>query len=427
MSARPNPLERPSDEELDLLISRSLDGDLTPEEEQELARLVSADPQVRDRRERMAALVGELGRVPSPVPPFALATRVTSRVLEKAGGVGLPSGLVGRAPKMGMIFATLGILGLVAIYRLLTGGSVLGPVPASQVASREAARAAPADSSREPVQVFFEQSGAKKSASASPSEAPATGTASRPDPVLVAEARQAAPAPEAATRARAGNETAAKEKAEGAASAAKANEADAADAADAFAPEPLSKTDTLASRDDAAKDEREVARVAEAAPAPPAAAGSTVPKQAADLDLGASSGRRASGEEAAQTPALAAKGARLGEPKPRAEAAAPRVVLHDAPASPSGPGEGVTLAAPSGGAAGWRLGAKPDLSALPSPLGASYRVTLDGTGHVVRLRRLSVAPDAAAPRVESFLRGLAFVPVPGVPAASELDVRISRD
>lgn len=426
MSARPNPLQRPSDEELDLLISRSLDGDLTPEEEQELSRLVAADPQVRDRRERMAALVGELGRVPSPVPPFALATRVTSRVLEKAGGVGLPSGLVGRAPKMGMIFATMGILGLVAIYRLLTGGSVLGPVPASQVASRDAAKAPPADSSREPVEVFFEESGGKKSASAPPAEAPATGAAIRPDEVLVAEARQAAPAPapETATRARAGNETVGKEKSEGVASAAKAEEADAADA---FAPEPLSKTDTLASRDDAAKDEREVARVAEVAPAPPAAAGSTVPKQAADLDLGVSSGRRASGEQAAQAPALAAKGARLAEPKPRAEAAAPRVVMHDAPTSPSGPGEGVTLAAPSGGAAGWRLGARPDLSALPSPLGASYRVTLDGTGHVVRLMRLSVAPEAAAPRVESFLRGLAFVPVPGVPAAPELDVRISRD
>lgn len=432
MSARPSPLPRPSDEELDLLISRSLDGDLSPEEEQELGKLLLADPVVRARRDRMAALVAELGRVPAPVPPFALATRVSSRVLEKAGGVGLPSGLAGRAPKMGLIFATMAALGVVAAYKILTGGSVLAPVPAEKVAAREAAKAAPADSSREPVQVFFQESSGPKAEAGKPAEvAGAAGVgapaapASQAAPVLVAEARPAAPAPgpEAETRARA-NEAAVKEKSS-ALGREEANPA-AAGEADRFAPEPLTKTDALASRDERAKDEREAARVAEAVPAAPAAAAPSVPRQAADLDLGVSA--RGAGEaQSAPAPALAAKGGRAAEPKAREESAAPRVVLHDAASAPAGPGEGVTLGAPSGGKAAWRLSAPPDLSSLPSPLGAHYRLTLDGTGRVVSLRRVSVAPASAAPGVESLLRGLTFLPVPGVPAAGELDVRVSRD
>lgn len=433
MSARPSPLERPSDEELDLLISRSLDGDLSPEEEQELGKLLLADPVVRARRDRMAALVAELGRVPAPVPPFALATRVSSRVLEKAGGVGLPSGLAGRAPKMGLVFATLAALGIVALYRILTGGSVLAPVPSEKVAAREAAKAAPADSSREPVEVFFQESAGAKAEAAKPggpagaavaagAGAPAAA-ASQDAPVLVAEARPAAPAaaPEAGSRSRA-NEAASKEKS----SALPREQAEpaAAGEADRFAPEPLAKTDAVASRDDRARDEREAVRVAEAVPAAPAAP--SVARQAADLDLGLSA--RGAGEaQSAPAPALAAKGARAPEAKAREESASPRVVLHDAAQAPAGPGEGVTLSAPSGGKAAWRLSSPPDLSSLPSPLGATYRVTLDGTGRVVSLRRISVAPESAAPGVERFLRGLAFLPVPGVPAAAELDVRVSRD
>lgn len=432
MSARPSPLPRPSDEELDLLISRSLDGDLSPEEEQELGKLLLADPVVRARRDRMAALVAELGRVPAPVPPFALATRVSSRVLEKAGGVGLPSGLAGRAPKMGLIFATMAALGVVAAYKILTGGSVLAPVPAEKVAAREAAKAAPADSSREPVQVFFQESSGPKAEAGKPAEvAGAAGVgapaapASQAAPVLVAEARPAAPAPgpEAGSRARA-NEAASKETTS-ALGREQAKPAAAAGEADRFAPEPLTKTDALASRDERAKDEREAARVAEAVPAAPAPAAPSVPRQAADLDLGVSA--RGAEAQSAPAPALAAKGGRAAEPKAREESAAPRVVLHDAAAAPAGPGEGVTLGAPSGGKAAWRLSAPPDLSSLPSPVGAHYRVTLDGTGRVVSLRRVSVAPASAAPGVESFLRGLTFLPVPGVPAAGELDVRVSRD
>ena len=63
MSANPQPRPLVTGD-LDLLISRSLDGDLPLEEERELKALLAADPTARARYDAMARLVGRLDLSP---------------------------------------------------------------------------------------------------------------------------------------------------------------------------------------------------------------------------------------------------------------------------------------------------------------------------------------------------------------------------
>ena len=77
MSARPA-ISQLLGEDLDLLLSRSLDGDLTPDEESELQGYLAADPAARRRRAELAELVGSLKELPNAGTPFALATRVNT-------------------------------------------------------------------------------------------------------------------------------------------------------------------------------------------------------------------------------------------------------------------------------------------------------------------------------------------------------------
>ncbi|HQQ78653.1 MAG TPA: hypothetical protein PLB01_14955, partial [Thermoanaerobaculia bacterium] len=123
MSARPD-VPRLSDEELDLLISRSLDGDLSPEEEQQLERLVALDPAAARRRADLAALVADVKALPEPATPFALATRVSSNVAERAGRRGSLGSRVGFFPAPGFAKAALVILGIVGVSI-----AILRPVP----------------------------------------------------------------------------------------------------------------------------------------------------------------------------------------------------------------------------------------------------------------------------------------------------------
>ncbi len=87
MSARPDPA-RLSDEELDLLLSRSLDGDLSPEEESRLAEVLASDPRAARRREELAALVGKLNALPDPAPPLGLTARTNAWTAERGRGMG---------------------------------------------------------------------------------------------------------------------------------------------------------------------------------------------------------------------------------------------------------------------------------------------------------------------------------------------------
>lgn len=408
MSARPSPLTRPSDEELDLLLSRSVDGDLAPAEEEELAKLLAADPEVRRRRDRLAALVEELGRVPAPAPPFALATRVTSNVLEKAGAPGGGFGLAARAPRMGVVFVMMGALAFVFLYRYLMTGGVGGQKPATQVASSETARKA-APAAEGPVEVFFLDS--KKQAPPAPAAPPAAA------PVQVAEARPAsrlqhaneagsiaAPAPPEAER------QLAKGRAAG-------EPAPSRREADAYAPEAPSLAARSGSRDERAGDADALGRSEEKAKESKLEVASAAPAPAPAPAAPAAAGALAEGRGVALR----------GDAEGTRSRPAGKAVMHDAPSAPSGPGSGFTVAAPSGGASAWRVERQPDLSSLPSPLGALYRLSIDGTGRVVALRKLSCAPDSAAASVEKLLRGLSFVPVPGVATSGEVEIRVSRD
>ncbi|MGA7991191.1 MAG: hypothetical protein WCC53_07175, partial [Thermoanaerobaculia bacterium] len=131
MSARPD-VPRLAEEELDLLISRSLDGDLSPEEEQQLERLVALDPAAARRKGELAALVADVKALPEPATPFALSTRVNANVAERAGRPGSLGGRFGFFPAPGFAKAALVLLAIVgaaiAILRPAPRRAVEGPV-----------------------------------------------------------------------------------------------------------------------------------------------------------------------------------------------------------------------------------------------------------------------------------------------------------
>lgn len=187
MSANPQP-RRLVEGDFDLLISRSLDGDLPAAAERELRELLASDPSARARYDAMARLVGRLEEIPDPEIPFALATRVNSQVEADS------QGLVASLHRFGFYFrpATVFVVvaGIVAVGLAYTLRNP--PQPASTVAAaRTAPAAAPAD---DRVSVFFGPAGkaGQKDAAASPEAAPAAP----------AEARlaEAAPAREAASK-----------------------------------------------------------------------------------------------------------------------------------------------------------------------------------------------------------------------------------
>ena len=177
MSARPF-VPRLSDEDLDLLLSRSLDGDLSPEEEHDLETLLAHDPAAARRKEELQRLVAEARALPAPAPPFALATRVNSNVSEKGGRGGSVFHRFGFYPPPGMAVGAMALLGIVAVAI-----AVLRPAPL-RVAQRVEG----------PVDVFLteggeEQRAAKRLQPEPPKVASKEATRSR------SEAAPAAPAP----------------------------------------------------------------------------------------------------------------------------------------------------------------------------------------------------------------------------------------
>jgi hypothetical protein len=130
VSARPF-VPRLADEELDLLLSRSLDGDLSPEEEHGLETILAHDPAAARRKEELQRLVAEARALPAPAPPFALATRVNSNVSEKAGRGGSVFHRFGFYPPPGMAVGAMALLGIVVVAI-----TVLKPAPL-RIAQRE--------------------------------------------------------------------------------------------------------------------------------------------------------------------------------------------------------------------------------------------------------------------------------------------------
>jgi hypothetical protein len=187
--------------DLDLLISRSLDGDLPAEEERELKSLLQADSAARARYDAMVRLVGRLEELPDPEAPFALSTRVRSQVENDTVGI------AATLHRFGFYFrpATVGVVvfGIVAV--VLTSTIMTPPKPTATVAeakdqSKVQPASAPEDDGR--VNVFFAESAKKADAgpatvSAAPARIAAAADQSRAneakgklrqEPVLVASA-----------------------------------------------------------------------------------------------------------------------------------------------------------------------------------------------------------------------------------------------
>jgi hypothetical protein len=146
VSARPF-VPRLADEELDLLISRSVDGDLSPEEASDLEAVLAHDPAAARRKEELASIVAEARTLPEPAPPFALATRVSSNVSEKTARGGSVFHRFGFYPPPGMAIGAMVALAFVAVA--ITVLKPASPLPARRVEG--------------PVDVFFME-GAKNGA-----------------------------------------------------------------------------------------------------------------------------------------------------------------------------------------------------------------------------------------------------------------------
>ena len=360
MSANPQP--RPFvTGDLDLLISRSLDGDLPGEEERELKSLLAADPTARARYDAMARLVGRLEALPDPEAPFALSTRVRTQVEDDTRG------LAASLHRFGFYFrpATVGVfvVGIVAV--VLTSTIMVPPKPVATVAEAtdpSKAQPAPAPEDDGRVNVFFAESAKKDDAS------PATVAAAPAAPARVAAAPDQGRANEAKGKLRqepvlvASAETP-REKEESV----------------AFAPE------------------RDAPTLAAAAPAPPSAVAS-----------------RAAADESVAEGVSLQKAA--GSDEKRLRASAPQA---------AGASRVAASAQVVGKAAGTLSFSTPArLDGLAGPFEGSYRLDLDGSGRVTDVVRLVGGSGSEPSGLAARLKELSFAPVEAARAAGSVDVKV---
>jgi hypothetical protein len=365
VSARPE-LERMAPEDLDLLISRSIDGDLSPEEETDLKRHLENDAAARRRYEEMARLVERMQSLPSPEPPFALATRINSSVSQASRGVGSLWLRLGLYPPPGLAVAAAGVLALVVVSGVFLNRK---PAPVSVAEN--------AEQKDGPVTVFFQDS----------------------DPSAPREGRQAAASADKDSREQAAEP--AKAKAAGEALKKDAIERDAS----------KNEKQREQQKEDRKEEQRGARRDTRSEPAfaqeMPAQAGAT-----ADA-LGAMSAPQAPQKEAALAPAPAA----AAEMRSNVASKAPRAADEKARSASS---VSVEVFATDGRPSSWRVASRP--SASPAgPVDGVFRVTLDlegrVTGVVVRSGHLPLD-------LERFLRGLVFAGEEGEKAPPELDLKL---
>ncbi len=191
MSANPQPRPLVTGD-LDLLISRSLDGDLPGEEERELKSLLAADASARARYDAMARLVDRLEELPDAGTPFALATRVSSQVEADTRGFAATLhkyGFYFRPATFGVIAAGLVVVAVIATLRN-------PPKPVATVAEVKTATAtAPAPAAGEDRMTVYlattekpKEEAAAPAASVPAAPAEAKKGAGRSEPVLAAKA-----------------------------------------------------------------------------------------------------------------------------------------------------------------------------------------------------------------------------------------------
>lgn len=407
MSAHPQ-MARIPDEELDLLLSRSLDADLSPDEERDLERYLSGHPEARQRRDALAAIVADLRKLPPREPPFALASRVHNTVTEKSTGLASVWHRFGIYPAAGVVPAMAGVMALglaLAVYYDVKRPPVV----------REQAQK-PDDG---PLEVFFQESTASKKEKAPAVEEDRLAAKGN-------EAQPAAPAPAppvVAGRAQDRDDRApAKDKEQ-----ARPAESKLADASPADRSSAGVSTDEGGARSrradgpvpaqalaqDAAEPARPIV-VAEAPQAKPERQGEK--RELAKSASAATARREEASGFANETTRVVPAG--VGSVTGSAPAAPPAAAA-PAPAPPSARVYSVSI---STGSDSWRV-ARPPSGIPPSPLAATlFRLTLDADGRVTAVRAVAAGGTVRAD-VEEMLRALALAPV-GRGGAREVEVRV---
>ncbi len=371
MSARPF-VPRLADEDLDLLLSRSLDGDLPPEEERELETLLAHDPAAARRKEELARVVAEARDLPEPAPPFALATRVNSNVSEKGGRGGAVFHRFGFYPPPGMAVGAMALLGIVAVAI-----AVLRPMPLHRVEG--------------PVDVFLTEGGQEHSAAkALQPEAPKV--ASKETTRNGIAAAPAVPAPEKRSSemlVASAQESKLKSNLEGKLDD-KPVDAEKADSRKKLA----EQTPSSVASNEAASGEREEKQDARA--------GQRLKLSKTETDAGSAQPRR----QAAPAPVLDSPAGQA------AGAAAPAAKASGALAKAE-PARTWSVVVRGEGARRWMLRRAPESRpSVASTRASAFRITLDAEGRVTSVRSLD--PSPVQPALFEFVRGLVFAPVVAV-------------
>ena len=388
MSARPE-FPRLADEDLDLLVSRALDGDLTPEEERQWAEVLASDPRAAARRDEMARVVGSLRALPAPGAPLGM----TARVIQKASGGS--AGLAGVLHRVGFFPPPAMARGIAAVFAIVVIGiSVMRSQSERMKQVEEAATKAGRDEGA--VSVFFQD---KRPAEA-PSAAEAGPAGRKLEPQKPPAAPMLAEAPAANAPTRAANESLPERERRQdagyvAADASGTTHAVGVESKDEKAPAPeadgaLGKTDALAGRREAAAN------------------------AVSYRDEGLSKKAKVTHEMTAApaAPAVAAEN-KLGAQAPAPAAAAP------APVAPPHVSWSVSILK----SPGWMLKKAPE--SVPSRLlSARCIVSVDASGRVVTVRA-SGSEDLPA-EIADLARGLVFEWPAGrkapVPAEVEIEV-----
>ena len=376
MSARPS-IPRLEGEELDLLISRSLDGDLSPEETRDLETVLANDAAARRRREDLAGLVAEARALPVPAPPFALSTRVNANVSEKSARGGSVFHRFGFYPPPGLAIGAMAVLAVVAVTITVMNPA---PRPAASTIARKADG---------PVDVFF-QDGARKKDSAGDGGKVAAKDA----------AKKALSPPGEASVGGVAARIASKERAREEGAAAQSAPASESVGAPASVLESKQVASVVASNEPALdeKNDKQDGKQNEKL--------NKLAKSEADAD--ASAGARRTLQASAESPALSAAAPQAaGGVAPSAPAAAAPAPAARAMKSVETHTWAVAIRGES--ARHWMLRRAPEgRPSAASASASSFRVTLDAEGRVTAVRALD--PRPVQPALLEFVRGLVFTP-----------------
>jgi len=170
MSARPD-VRRLSDEDLDILISRSLDGDLPPEDQKLLEEILASDPRAAVRRDELAGVVAALAALPAPGAPLGMAARIAATASERSSGLAGVWQRIGIFPPPAMVRGAAAVFAIVVIGISVMRGQGERAKQYEQMEATAVAKVA--ERSEGAVAVFFQEKEKKQAPDANEARAPA--------------------------------------------------------------------------------------------------------------------------------------------------------------------------------------------------------------------------------------------------------------